>query len=111
MAECPDCTQANEQVRISFCSEADVADEVCTRANTIEFLDEVVGDDATTRTDTVIQNLQFSYLLADGVTQTTSNLSVVFVRVEMTIRTRTINAATGNPETRLLQSTVRVRDR
>jgi prepilin-type N-terminal cleavage/methylation domain-containing protein len=108
------CTQANEQVRISFCSPADVVAATCTTANTIEFLDEVVGGAATTRTDSVIQNLQFEYLQADGSTPAAVGPPadlIFFVRVTITVRTRTVNPTTGLPDTRVLQSVTRVRAR
>jgi prepilin-type N-terminal cleavage/methylation domain-containing protein len=107
----PDCTQANEQVTISFCSEAEFAGGDCTGANTIEFLDEVIGGVATTRTDNVIDGLQFVYLRSDGVTETAISGEVFYVRVQIVTRTRTINAASGNADTRTLATTVRVRNR
>ncbi|HWI17421.1 MAG TPA: prepilin-type N-terminal cleavage/methylation domain-containing protein [Vicinamibacterales bacterium] len=107
----PDCTQANEQVTISFCSEAAFLAETCTAPNTIQFLDDVVGDDAATRTDNVIDDLQFTFFGDDGATAAVNNASIRYVTVSITVRTRTINAASGNPDTRTLSTTVRVRDR
>jgi prepilin-type N-terminal cleavage/methylation domain-containing protein len=107
----PDCTQENEQVTISFCSEDEFDDGVCPGANTIEFLDEVVGDVATTRTDNVIDGLQFVYLRSDGVTPTTISAEVFYVQVQIVVRTRTINALAGTPETKTMSTTVRVRQR
>lgn len=108
--EPPDCDQANEHVTISFCSQAGFDAALCSGPNTIEFLDEAVGAAATTRTDSVIEDLQFVYLDSTR-TATANSASVTYVQVQITIRTRTLNAATGNPETRTLQSEVRVRDR
>ncbi|MFM8534498.1 MAG: PilW family protein [Acidimicrobiia bacterium] len=102
--ESPDCDQANEHVTISFDEDT----------NTIEFLDEAVGASATTRTDNVIENLQFTYMMNDRVTEVTDQddaPNIAYVRVVITIRTRTINAASGLPDTRALESMVRVRDR
>lgn len=96
----PACDQANEHVTISFDEDT----------NTIEFLDEAVGAAATTRTDNVIDGLEFIYLDSDRVV-TNVQANVFYVQVQITIRTRTINAATGEPETRMLQSEIRVRDR
>jgi prepilin-type N-terminal cleavage/methylation domain-containing protein len=96
----PACDQANEHVTISF--DAD--------SNTIEFLDEAVGAGATTRTDNVIDGLEFIYLNSMR-GPAANSASVTYVQVRITIRTRTINAASGNPETRVLQSEVRVRNR
>lgn len=98
--ETPACDQANEHVTISF--DADT--------NTIEFLDEAVGAAATTRTDNVIDDLQFVYL-DSARAPTNVQANVFYVQVQITIRTRTINAAAGTPDTRMLQSEVRVRDR
>lgn len=96
----PACDQANEHVTITF-------DEA---TNTIEFLDEAVGASATTRTDNVIDGLEFVYLDSDrAVTNVQAN--VFYVQVRITIRTRTTNAATGAPATRTLQSETRVRNR
>ncbi len=98
--ESPACDQANEHVTISFDEDT----------NTIEFLDEAVGAAATTRTDNVIDDLQFVYL-DSARAPTNVQANVFYVQVRITIRTRTINAAAGTPDTRTLQSEVRVRDR
>jgi len=94
------CTQANEHVTISF----DATN------HTIVFLDEAVGASATTRTDNVINALQFEYLDSDGEI-TTHQADVFYVRTNITIRSRTIVAATGQPVTRTLSSEIRVRNR
>lgn len=98
--ESPACDQANEHVTISFDEDT----------NTIEFLDEAVGASATTRTDNVIDNLEFVYLDSARV-PTNVQANVFYVQVQITIRTRTVNASAGTPDTRTLQSEIRVRDR
>ena len=96
----PACDQINEHVTISFDSSN----------NTIVFLDEAVGDDATTRTDNVIGGLEFIYLdSARAVTSVQAN--VFYVQIRITIRTRTIDASTGTPNTRVLTREIRVRGR
>ena len=96
----PACDQANEHVTISF-------DSV---NNTIVFLDEAVGNNATTRTDSVIGGLEFVYLdSARAVTNVQAN--VFYVQTRITIRTRTIEASSGTPNTRVLTREVRVRGR
>ena len=111
--ESPACDQANEHVTISFCSEAAFADGACAGANTIEFLDEAVGDDATTRTDSVIDALEFVYLNADHALMAApiTQANIFYVQVRIRIRTRTVEGASGNPDTRELTSEVRVRGR
>jgi Tfp pilus assembly protein PilW len=99
--EPPDCDQSNEHVTISYDS----------AAKTIVFLDEAVGDSATTRTDSVIDGLLFEYLGSDGVTPVTVSANIFYVRTRITIRTRTLNASTGLPSTRTLTSEIRVRGR
>lgn len=94
------CTQANEHVTISL-------DNV---NNTIVFLDEAVGEDATTRTDSVIDNLEFVYRdSSHNVTNVAAD--VIYIETRITIRSRTINPATGLPNTRMLSGEVRVRSR
>lgn len=92
------CTQAGEHVTISL----DAAND------TIVFLDQAVGMAATTRTDSVIENLLFEYLDSNRAA-TANSANVVYVRTTITIRTRTINPVTGLPATRALSSEVRVR--
>lgn len=95
-----DCNQANEDVTISF--------DPLTRS--ITFLDNNLGGGATIRTDAVIQNLEFVF--KDVSHQPTTNAAnVVYVETQVTVRTRTVNASTGLPETRLLTQEVRVRGR
>ena len=94
------CDQANEQVRISY----DDTDHAIT------FTDEGTGGAATTRTDAVINGLEFRYLDSDRVT-TNVQANVFYVQTIITIRTRTIDVASGSPVTRTLSSEVRVRSR
>jgi type II secretory pathway pseudopilin PulG len=94
------CTQANEDVTVSLDH----------GANSITFLDNNIGGLATIRTDAVIEDLRFIYRdVARNVT--TNPLNVVYVETQVTIRTRTINAATGAPVTRVLSQEVRIRGR
>ena len=94
------CTQANEHVTISFDS----------TNKTVVFLDEAVGASATTRTDKVIDGLTFTYLDSTRVV-TTVQANVFYVQTAVTIRTRTMNAGSGAPTTRVLTSEIRVRGR
>ena len=98
------CIQANEDITISH-------DDV---NNSITFLDNNTGGALTTRTDTVIENLNFvfrdsAYAVLDSAVANPAN--VVWVETQMRIRTRTIDATSGQPLTRLLTSEVRVRSR
>ena len=96
----PACDQINEHVTISFDS----------TNNTIVFLDNAVGAGATTRTDNVIAGLAFIYLdSARAVTTVQAN--IFYVQTRITIRTRTVQGATGNPDTRVLTREIRVRGR
>ena len=99
-----DCTQANEDVTISL-------DPV---ANTITFLDNNTGGAVSTRTDTVIENLEFifrnsAHALLDSSVANPAN--VVYIETRITIRTRTVDAATGDPMTRTLSQEVKIRSR
>ena len=91
------CTQANEDVTISL--DADT--------NTIVFLDNNTGGAVSTRTDTVIEDLEFVFRnSARGVLDTSLaaiQRSVFYVETRIRIRTRTIDARTGQPETRVSQ--------
>lgn len=94
------CTQTGEHVTISY--------NATNRA--ITFQDVAVGAAATTRTDAVIDGLQFVYL--DSSRAVTANAANVFyVQTQITIRSRTVNASTGLPNTRTLMSETRVRGR
>lgn len=94
------CDQANEDVTITL----DAAN------NVILFYDENLGVPASIRTDAVIEDLRFVYRdAAHAVTAVSAN--VRYVEVQVTIRTRTIDSASGAPLTRVLSSEVRVRSR
>lgn len=98
------CDQANEDVTISL----------DTAANTITFLDNNTGGAVTTRTDTVIEDLEFIFRnSAHAVLDTTvaNPNSVVYIETRITIRTRTIDAASGDPVTRTLSQEVKIRSR
>ena len=99
------CTQANEDVTISL----DNAN------NTIVFLDNNTGGAVSTRTDTVIEDLTFVFRNAARGVLDSSNVAnqpnVFFIETRIRIRTRTIDARTGQPETRTLSSEVKVRSR
>jgi Tfp pilus assembly protein PilW len=97
------CNQTNEHVTISHNATLDE----------IQFLDQATGTTATTRTDAVIEDLDFVYL--DSARQpwvtTSSADNIFYVRTIITIRTRTVNAASGTPATRTVSSEIRVRGR
>ena len=104
------CNQTNEHVTISH----------NTTLHEIEFLDQAVGTTATTRTDAVIEGLQFVYLKSDrsawtpidtatGLPDSPNN--IFYVRTNISIRTRTVNAVTGTPNIRTISSEIRVRSR
>jgi type II secretory pathway pseudopilin PulG len=101
------CNQANEDVTISH-------DNL---NNTIVFLDNNTGGVVATRTDTVIEDLNFVFRnstrgLIDPNNPLTGDADdVVWVETQITIRTRTIDASSGQPMRRLLSSDVRVRSR
>lgn len=99
------CNQANEDVTISL-------DNV---NNTILFLDNNTGGAVSTRTDTVVEDLAFVFRDSDHAvidTAVPANAANVFyVETSIRIRTRTIDATTGQPLTRSLTSEIRVRSR
>jgi len=106
----PTCNQPNEHVTISF----NATDHA------IIFLDEAVGATATTRTDSVIDDLRFVYRNADRSVWTpvvaatglpNSAANIFYIQTQIRIRTRTVNAASGTPQTRTLTSEIRVRGR
>jgi type II secretory pathway pseudopilin PulG len=111
--EAPACDQINEHVTISFCSQGNFEDDLCGAPNTITFLDNAVGDDATTRTDNVIDGLEFRYLNSDHEVMVAPivQVNIFYVQTRITIRSRTIDAASGTPNTRELTREVRVRNR
>ena len=94
------CNQANEDVTIS----RDAAN------NAILFFDNNLGVPASIRTDAVIQDLRFVYRdAARAVTTVPAN--VRYVEIRITVRSRTLDPATGAPVTRMLSSEIRVRSR
>jgi type II secretory pathway pseudopilin PulG len=101
------CNQANEDVTISHNNVN----------NTILFLDNNTGGAVATRTDTVIEDLNFVFrnstrgLIDPNDPLTGDADDVVWVETQITIRTRTIDVASGQPMRRLLTSEVRVRSR
>ncbi len=100
------CTQANEDVTISL----DTAN------NAVLFLDNNLGGGATVRTDAVIQDLRFIYRdvnrsTTDGLGAPITPANVRYVETQITVRSRTVDPATGLPVTRTLRSEVRVRSR
>jgi type II secretory pathway pseudopilin PulG len=99
------CDQSNEDVTISH----DPA------TNTITFLDNNTGGAITTRTDTVIEDLEFifrdvAHAEVDSVDQDNAE-DVVYIETRITIRTRTINAAAGVADTRVLSQEIKIRSR
>ena len=100
-----DCDQANEDVTISLDP----------NTNTITFLDNNTGGAVSTRTDTVIEDLRFVFRNSTrGVITartTAAAASVVYIETQITIRTRTIDAASGEPMTRTLTQEVKIRSR
>ena len=100
------CNQANEHVTIAL-------DAVTTPSC---FRTKPSARAATTRTDSVIENLRFVFKegdrdVMDGVAVPYNAANVVYIETQITIRSRTINATTGRPNTRTLSSEVRVRGR
>ncbi len=94
------CNQANEDVTVSFDPDT----------NSITFLDNNLGGGASIRTDAVIDNLNFVFKDVSHNPTTNAN-NVVYVETQVTVRTRTINAVTGLPDTRLITQEVRLRGR
>ena len=103
------CNQTNEHVTISHNA----------TLHEIEFLDQAVGTTSTTRTDAVIEALQFVYRKSDrsiwtpidsatGLPDSPNN--IFYVQTNIAIRTRTLNA-NGSPNTRTISSEIRVRSR
>lgn len=95
------CTQVNENVRISL----------NTTLHEVQFQDIGANVTSTTRTDAVIDDLQFSYLKSDGQPWVAADGAgnIYYVRTTITIRTRTANLS--GITNRSLMSTVRVRAR
>ncbi|MEO7157129.1 MAG: prepilin-type N-terminal cleavage/methylation domain-containing protein [Vicinamibacterales bacterium] len=94
------CNQTNEHVTISHNP----------TLHEIEFLDQAVGTTSTTRTDAVIDSLQFAYFDSNH-NATTTAANIFYVRTNIAIRTRTVNAQSGTPNTRTVSSEIRVRNR
>lgn len=96
------CNQTHEHVTISHNATLDE----------IQFLDQAVGTTATTRTDAVIESLQFVYLDSARAVwnPVTAASNIFYVQTNITIRTRTGNASAGL-NTRTLSSEIRVRGR
>lgn len=95
------CTQKNENVKISL----------NTTLHEIQFQDVGANVTSTTRTDSVIDDLQFSYLKSDGADWVTADgpANIFYVRTTITVRTRTTDRS--GIANRSLMSTVRVRGR
>ena len=99
------CDQSGEDVTISIDSDT----------NTVTFLDNNTGAAVETRTDTVIEDLQFVFRNSDhGVVDSSDDdeaVNVVYVETRITIRSRTIDPASGAPATRTLTQEVKIRSR
>jgi len=95
-----DCNSAFEDVTVSYDS----------ATKSITFRDNNTEDDATVRTDAVIEDLKFIFR-NDQRQETTESIQVMYVETQITVRTRRINPATGLPETRVLTQEVRLRGR
>lgn len=94
------CDQANEDVTIWLDRDNSV----------IVFLDNNLGGAATVRTDQVIDDLRFIYRSPER-NITADPEDVAYVEVQITVRTRTADPATGAPVTRTLTQEFRVRGR
>ena len=92
------CDQAAEDVTISFDPDT----------NIIEFLDNSLGGEVATRTDNVIENLEFVYRNSDHAIAV-AEADIVYVEVIVTVRTRTLDVAAGTPVTRTLRQDIRIR--
>lgn len=94
------CDQGNEDVTVSFDS----------ANNVITFLDNNLGGSASVRTDQVVDDLRFIY--RDSTHAVTAvEADAVYVEIQVTVRTRTVDASTGEPATRTLSQEIRVRSR
>jgi Tfp pilus assembly protein PilW len=93
------CTQANEDVTISY----DSANRMITVS------DNNLGT-LISRTDNVIDSLRFVYRDTNHVV-TATETSAVYVETQLVVRTRTLDPSTNAPVTRTLNSEVRVRSR
>jgi type II secretory pathway pseudopilin PulG len=100
----PNCDQANEDVTISY--------DAANRA--IVFYDNNLAPEASIRTDAVIDGLHFisrnsAHQTEDPPGTPITEGNVRYVETRITVRTRTIDPATGQPVTRTISSEVRVR--
>jgi prepilin-type N-terminal cleavage/methylation domain-containing protein len=93
------CTQANEDVTI----------RLDTDENLITVTDNNLGT-LISRTDSVVSSLSFAYYDTTHAV-TTDELQAVYVKIQLTVRTRTLDPSTGAPVSRALESEVRVRSR
>jgi type II secretory pathway pseudopilin PulG len=104
------CPQAGEDVTIRM-GDPDLGEN----PDTIVFFDNNTGGAVQTRTDTVIEELRFVFRNMARVEVDTSvpanQANVSYIETRITIRTRTIDARTGQPETRTLFSEVKLRSR
>lgn len=101
-----ECNQPNEDVTISF----DAANKA------ILFYDNNLAPEASIRTDAVIEDLLFIYRdsnhsTTDALGNPITSANVVYVEIQITIRTRTVDPSTGAPVLRTMSSEVRVRTR
>ena len=108
------CTQSNEDVTISIGVDDALTTDI-DESKTITFLDNNTGAAIQTRTDTVIDDLQFKFRNSAHAEITTftaaTSLQVWYVETIITIRTRTIDPATGLPATRMLSQEIKIRSR
>lgn len=94
------CNQANEDVTVAYDA----------GTSSITFRDNNLGGAATIRTDAVIEGLNFVYRDSDhNVTANAAN--TIYVETQVTVRTRTVDASTLQPNTRTLTQEVRIRGR
>jgi len=107
------CNQSGEDVTISL--GVDDPDTAIDESTTVTFFDNNTGGEITTRTDTVIENLEFVFrnsthgLINTSAANAAAN--VVYVETRITIRSRTIDPASGAPATRTLSQEVKIRSR
>jgi len=105
------CNQSGEDVTIALDDDA----------HTITFFDNNTGGEVSTRTDTVIESLEFRFrnsthgLIVPTPWVSAANPgnagSVVYIETRIRIRTRTIDPLTGEPMTRELSQEVKIRSR
>jgi prepilin-type N-terminal cleavage/methylation domain-containing protein len=96
------CDQANEDVTVSF----DPTNRVIT------FFDNNLGGSASIRTDQVIDGLRFIYRDSNHAEMSPPvEADAVYVEIQVTVRTRTLDPSTNAPVTRTLTQEIRVRSR